>query len=121
MKAAIAMFLLFAALFFFWYDSFILALACAAIAIYLILSKPASLLAKDIAKDMEEAEGQVPSADVWKEGIKEAGSRTGEQLFSDKESVTRIKEMNTTKFKFKPNKIGEGSKKVIELFKKLFD
>lgn len=120
MKAAVAVFLLFAAVFFFWLGNLLVSLLCIAVSAYVLLHKPMGGLGKELMKDLEAAEGQVPSKDVWMEGIKAAGAKTGEQLFSDKEETTRLKSMRTTRFKFKEDKIGEASKKTIDLFKKLF-
>lgn len=120
MKTAIAVFLLFLAVFFLWYDFFWGAVVCFVIAAYLFVKKPADTLAKDVMQEMESAEGQVPDKSVWEDGLKEMGARVGEKTFSDYEEPTRLKARSSTRFKFKPEKVGEASKKTIGLFKKLF-
>ena len=120
MRATIAIFLLFAAVFFLWFDYLPLSVLCILIAAYALLHKPVKSLGKEFMKDMESAEGQAPSGEVFVEGVKVAGARAGEQLFADKDETTRLKALRATRFKLRPDKIGEASKKTIELFKKLF-
>jgi hypothetical protein len=120
LKLAVAVFLLFAAFFFFWYGYFIVSLVLAVVAAYIFLQKPAKSLGREFMRDMEGAEGQVPDKGVWEAGIKTAGGMAGAQTFSDKDNRTRLKDIEVTKWRLKSDKWGDAGKKTIELFKKLF-
>jgi len=118
---AVFVMLLFAAVFFLWVDMLLFAVACVVIALYFLLSGNSGGLGAEIAKDLEEAEGQVPGIGVLETGLKEMGAKAGAQAFSDDERSTNLKRITTTKFKLKPEKAGEATGKVMELFKKLFE
>ena len=120
MKTAIGIFVLIIALFFLWFDNFVAAVLLFLLALIILLKKPLKTLGKEVMDDLEKTEGQVPDAGVFKDGIKEAGARIGEQTFSDNESPIDLEKLTVTKYKFKPNKTGEASNKVIEAFKRLF-
>ena len=120
MKAAVAIFLLFAAVFFAWFDLLLAGMICLAIGIYIMVSSPAKSFGSELMAELEEAEGQVPDKGVWEEGLKAAGGILGEQTFSDNEDGARIKAINVTKYKFKPRKVGEASRKTGSLLKRLF-
>ncbi|MAG22059.1 MAG: hypothetical protein CL943_02010 [Candidatus Diapherotrites archaeon] len=113
--------MLLAALFFLWYDYAIASFVFVVLAAIVLIYKPAKSFAKESVKEMEESEGQVPDKSVWEEGLKTAGARVGEQTFSDKDDTTNLKAINVTRFKLKPKESGNAAKKVIEMFKKLFD
>lgn len=120
MKAAIAVFLLFAAVFFAWYDMLLAGIVCFGLAVYIIISSPAKSFGSELMTELEDAEGQIPDKAVWEEGLKAAGGMLGEQTFSDNEKAGNLKAVNVTKYKFKPRKVGEASRKTGSLFKKLF-
>ncbi len=120
MKAAVAIFLLFAAVFFVWYDLLLVGIVCLALGIYLMVSGPAKSFGSELIVELEGAEGQIPDKAVWEEGLKAVGGMLGEQTFSDNENGVNIKAVNVTKYKFKPRKVADASKKTGSLFKKLF-
>ena len=120
MKTALGVFLLFAAVFLLWYEYFFLAILCFAVSLFIMLSKPAKSFGSGVMKELEDSEGQVPDMAIWEEGLKTGGAMAGEQTFADNENLKRRKEINVTKWAFKPKKVGDAGKKTIDLFKKLF-
>ena len=120
MKAAYVIILLFLAIFFAWYNMLLAGLVCFGIAAYLMLSNPIKSFGFEVLTELEEAEGQIPDKTVWEEGLKAAGGALGDQAFSDNENPVNLKAVNVGKFKFKPRKVADASKKTGSLFKKLF-
>ena len=107
-------------MFFVWFEMLFAALLCVALSVLVAVQRPAERLGSKIVKEMDEAEPSPPPMAVWEEGIKEMGKRAGEKAFSDNEEVTDLTKMRVGRFKVKPEKIGEGSQKAIDLFKKIF-
>jgi hypothetical protein len=121
LRVAIAVFLLLASLFFFWFNAPLVAIASLALSLYLFLHRPIKSLAAETVEAMEKAEGQAPPMEVWEEGMRAAGARVGEQLFSDNDKITSLPKIRVTRFRFMPEKLGEAGKKTVGLFKKLFE
>ena len=120
MRSAVAIFLLFASVFFIWEEMGLPAVLCIILAVLVAVQKPAERLGSNIHKDMVGAEGSGPDTGVWKEGINEMGKMAGEQAFTDDERATDLRKIKVTKLTAKPKKIGAASGKMIDLFKKLF-
>ncbi len=120
LNPAIGIFLLFACMFFIWFEMPIPAVVTAIASFFVFNYPSAKNFGSKIMDEMEEAEGQVPDQTVWIDGIKEMGARTGETFFSDYEQVASMNSRTMTKWKFKPKKLGEAAKKTKDSAKKLF-
>jgi len=82
--------------------------------------KVAKALGKGVPAEVEKAEGQFPAMSNWEEGLKEAGSATGKQLFAPGQKPYRPGEMDAYKWRFKGmSSASSGIKKFADAFKKL--